>query len=768
MSRITSPRTSLSAVVCALLFTIVTVLPATAQVSVDLGAVNVNITYNGQPVGSLGGGCNFRTELSGPSGSFGLNLCDQGHYSNIPVGNYTLRLYHWGVYHAPLVSPIGIAVTAGVTETASFEVAGVVGFVTGTVTINSAPANTGGVCVSVGGGENCVGFGPGGTFKAIALGGTGTARVWGNGCQCITLGSMPVTAVAGQTENGGSLNISLGNAQVAITYNGTPVSSLNAGCNFRTELVSSNGSMGLNLCDQGTYSSIPAGSYTLRLYHWGVYGQPLVAPVAVTVVEGATASATFEVAGVMGVTTGTVLVNGHPHTGGGVCATVEGGQNCVGTNANGEFTVLTLAGAGSGFVWGNGCQCIVLGTFPIVVTAGSSASVGTIALGNGNARVSITYLGQPISTLNAGCNFRTELSSPTGSFGLNLCGEGDYTGVPAGTYTLKLYHWGVYDQTLVPPVLITITPGGTVSASFEVGAVMGIVTGFITINGLPANEGGVCGTVLGGQNCVGYGPGGTFRVLLRAGAGTGMVWNNGCQCHVIATFAFGVVAGTSTDIGNPLAPVPCAAGSYRATPSDPVCTPAPPGSFVDMVGAVASTLCAVGTYQPAAGSISCLPAPPGSFVSVAGAIASTLCPAGSYQPSAGATSCMPAPAGSFVSAVGATAPTPCAAGLTSGVGATFCVDNTPPTVTYTGNAGSYFVDQFVSIQCVATDASGIASTTCADISGPAWTFGAGRVSRGRREHLRAGLDVVRGRGYAVVAAGAGQRVRDRPRRRQRA
>lgn len=56
---------------------------------------------------------------------------------------------------------------------------------------------------------------------------------------------------------------------------------------------------------------------------------------------------------------------------------------------------------------------------------------------------------------------------------------------------------------------------------------------------------------------------------------------------------------------------------------------------------------------------------------------------------------------------------------------TITPDTTAPTVVYLGNAGSYTLDQFVSIQCVASDASGVASTTCADISGPAWSFDAG-------------------------------------------
>jgi hypothetical protein len=54
------------------------------------------------------------------------------------------------------------------------------------------------------------------------------------------------------------------------------------------------------------------------------------------------------------------------------------------------------------------------------------------------------------------------------------------------------------------------------------------------------------------------------------------------------------------------------------------------------------------------------------------------------------------------------------------------IDRTPPVVTWSGNAGTYTVDQTVAITCAAADAlSGLASSTCADVSGPAWTFGLG-------------------------------------------
>jgi hypothetical protein len=53
-------------------------------------------------------------------------------------------------------------------------------------------------------------------------------------------------------------------------------------------------------------------------------------------------------------------------------------------------------------------------------------------------------------------------------------------------------------------------------------------------------------------------------------------------------------------------------------------------------------------------------------------------------------------------------------------------DTTKPAVTYSGNAGTYTIDQTVDIRCTATDsASGVASTTCTDVIGPAYTFALG-------------------------------------------
>jgi len=54
------------------------------------------------------------------------------------------------------------------------------------------------------------------------------------------------------------------------------------------------------------------------------------------------------------------------------------------------------------------------------------------------------------------------------------------------------------------------------------------------------------------------------------------------------------------------------------------------------------------------------------------------------------------------------------------------IDRTPPSVSWSGNAGTYAVDEEVALTCSAADVpSGVASTTCADVAGPAWSFGLG-------------------------------------------
>ncbi len=69
-----------------------------------------------------------------------------------------------------------------------------------------------------------------------------------------------------------------------------------------------------------------------------------------------------------------------------------------------------------------------------------------------------------------------------------------------------------------------------------------------------------------------------------------------------------------------------------------------------------------------------------------------------------------------------------AAGNTSAASNTVSanIDGVAPTITFTGNAGSYSVDQQVNITCSTGDAtSGVASSTCPGATGPAYALGVG-------------------------------------------
>jgi hypothetical protein len=66
-------------------------------------------------------------------------------------------------------------------------------------------------------------------------------------------------------------------------------------------------------------------------------------------------------------------------------------------------------------------------------------------------------------------------------------------------------------------------------------------------------------------------------------------------------------------------------------------------------------------------------------------------------------------------------------------------DETSPTISFDGNAGTYGALETVSITCSASDAlSGVASTTCAPIAGPAYSFATGSNSFSARATDRAG------------------------------
>ena len=94
-------------------------------------------------------------------------------------------------------------------------------------------------------------------------------------------------------------------------------------------------------------------------------------------------------------------------------------------------------------------------------------------------------------------------------------------------------------------------------------------------------------------------------------------------------------------------------------------------------------------------------------------------------------------------------------GLSTTQSVTVKRDATPPAIGYSGNAGSYTVDQAVNIICSASDAtSGLASTTCANITGAAYSFGVGTSSFSAVATDNAGNSAAASTSFSVIVTAA--------------
>ncbi|KAG7388194.1 signal peptide, CUB domain, EGF-like 1 [Phytophthora pseudosyringae] len=83
-----------------------------------------------------------------------------------------------------------------------------------------------------------------------------------------------------------------------------------------------------------------------------------------------------------------------------------------------------------------------------------------------------------------------------------------------------------------------------------------------------------------------------------------------------------------------------------------LCTPCPPGTFVDGIGAVSCNLCNPGQFAAEQGSTNCASCGVGTFSSLRGATLCTSCPAGTYVNAEGEAECLMCPRGTYQDVVG--------------------------------------------------------------------------------------------------------------------
>jgi len=166
----------------------------------------------------------------------------------------------------------------------------------------------------------------------------------------------------------------------------------------------------------------------------------------------------------------------------------------------------------------------------------------------GTIQVTATYLGQPASAASPRCSLTVAIDD--GSVGFYVCSGGSASVTP-GEHTVTLLHEVTSVSPVLPVETVQVVAGTTTTLNFEVGGVLGVLTGQVLVNGEPPppnthtieiRYGGAFGEPLG--------EGGNFTYLLPAGSGTGTIRSP--EGAILGSFSFTVLAGTTVDLGNPL------------------------------------------------------------------------------------------------------------------------------------------------------------------------------------------------------------------------
>ena len=474
---------------------------------------------------------------------------------------------------------------------------------------------------------------------------------------------------------------------------------------------------------QMNYAALP-GPMPAPMPAW----EDVVPPMTLDLVGGQTATQVVDVTTKRGKVTGTVRVNGAPPPYGYQACVEAVGQSCVTLEGNtppivgtpGAFTLLARPGPGTGYIAGMMGNRIA--SFTFTAAAGQTTIIGGVSTAPGVTPTGTAVPVQPINSGQSSANTTLSLTfasvSAAGTTTVTQSGTGP--AVPAGL-TLG-----------TPPVFFDLTSTATFAGAVEV--------------------------------CINY-TGTTFSdpanlKLLHAESGGG--WTdvttshdqaNRIICGSVTSFSpFVVAQGSLIPLDHtPPDIVPTVAGTlgtggwytsdvslaWQLTDAESVVSSQSGCASISVSSNVAGatytcTATSLGGTASRTVTINRDATPPVVIGSPAGRLGSggwyisdvTVSWLASDDISGVASiPCMPNALTNDVASITYECEATNAAGLTAAGVATLKRDATAPLVSWTGNAGSYTVDQQVNIACSASDAlSGVASSSCANVAGNAYQF----------------------------------------------
>jgi hypothetical protein len=340
----------------------------------DAGQVQGTIRWNGAPIAPpLEVGNGHELLVSDGNGiRFWINDATFT-TTSIAAGSHTLGLYAAGCGGADdKIGEVTFVVAANSTTVADFDLTASAGRVTGTLTVNGAPAANAYVTIpSVCG--TATSTDAEGRFAFHLPPGAYTANV---GSAAGSFGSFAFTIAAGQTTDVGAIANDVGQVQGTIRWNGAPIfQPLEVG--NAHELLISDGNGIRFWINDATFAAtnIAAGSHTFGLYAAGCGGaNDKIGEVTFNVNGNSTTIADFDLTATAGRVRGTVTANGAAVPGAyvivpGVCSTATL------TDGDGQFSILLPPGSHTAQV---GAPAGTFGSFSFGVLAGRTADIDSV------------------------------------------------------------------------------------------------------------------------------------------------------------------------------------------------------------------------------------------------------------------------------------------------------------------------------------------------------------------------------------------------------
>jgi hypothetical protein len=394
--------------------------------------------------------------------------------ADVPPGDYPVAVWSPGCLPGEQVGSTNVTVAAGVATTASIDITGSAGLVTGHITVNGVALSNPAIYIEGNCSSTLWSSTDQGEFAHFLAPGSYTARVIGPGS---VLGTFAFVVTAGATKDLGAVDFSSGDVEGTISWQGAPVTGLAA---ERLRVIVGT-IAGADVDATGAYraADVPPGDYPVAVWSPGCLPEEQVGSTDATGAPGVATTANIDITTTAGLVTGHITVNGVALSNPAIYIEGSCSSTSWSSTDQGEFAHFVAPGSYTARVIGPGS---VLGTFAFVVTAGATTDLGAVDFSSGDVEGAISWQGAPVTGLAA-----ERLWVIVGTIaGADVDAAGAYhaANVPPGGYPIVVWSPGCLPGEQVGSTNATVAAGVSTTANIDITGTAGLVTGHVTVNGV--------------------------------------------------------------------------------------------------------------------------------------------------------------------------------------------------------------------------------------------------------------------------------------------